>query len=696
MTRLAWYLAAVCVGFAVADTVITALTAPLLSEQTMAQHGWPFVTVAALGSAALGALIVSLYPRHRIGWLLIAGGVTASLSIVTEAYNLWVLRGDGPGSDRTGHIVGWISSLFGGPLAFGLLALIFFLVPDGNPLSRRWRWGIAITIGGVILYTAGVLTIPPTRTVLDAQQSYGLATDLLFTVGFLALTVGLIASVICLLLRLKRSRGERRQQLRWVAVSAASLGFGVVWLLVVQLFTHGEQTWLDSMPLFVSYFLLPIGIAVAVLRYRLYDVDLIINRAVILTIGTVFAAVGYIGVVVGVGIAVGNGTGGFWPSLLATALVALAFQPVRTRVVQLADRFAYGEKAIPYEALADLSKRIGESPAPEQLLPTVAQAAAEAVSATAVTVRLTLPSRAQRSATWPADDASSPLRVDSTTFAVADDGEALGSIEVRMPSGRALRARDHQLLSDLADQVALAFRQARLSEELADQVELLDRQAGELVESRARIIAARDAERSRLETTIRREVIAYIQRLPAQLDEICQRHDEQSLSALSEHVDRAVLALESLREITRGIFPTQLARSGLAAAISGHLGGAGRSGVLEVSPHFAERRFQAPIEAAIYFCYVETVRMLDAPVTVELDADDQWVTLAMSGVAIADPDIQHLEDRLDPLGGVLAWVRAADRSVLTIKVPLAMTPGAGAADVALTAAAGESTPTTPR
>ena len=105
------------------------------------------------------------------------------------------------------------------------------------------------------------------------------------------------------------------------------------------------------------------------LRYRLYDLDVIINRTVVVAAGAGFAAVGYTVLVVTVGRQVEGRTSGFWLSLLGTALVALAFQPLRRGVVRLANRMAYGERAQPYEALADFSRRLAEAPVPGRAAP---------------------------------------------------------------------------------------------------------------------------------------------------------------------------------------------------------------------------------------------------------------------------------------------------------------------------------------
>ena len=139
--------------------------------------------------------------------------------------------------------------------------------------------------------------------------------------------------------------------------------------------TTAMPTWVSGVPLAVAFFLMPILFAVAVLRYRLYELDVIISRTVVVAAGAGFAAVGYTALVVLAGRQVEGRTGGLWLSLLATALVALAFQPLRRGVVRLANRAAYGERAQPYEALADFSRRLSEAPDPDALLPAVAEAA---------------------------------------------------------------------------------------------------------------------------------------------------------------------------------------------------------------------------------------------------------------------------------------------------------------------------------
>jgi GAF domain-containing protein len=653
----------------VADTAISASFRSLLSRDSVVVHGWPLVTLAIVGSSLMGALIIFRYPRHVIGWLLTVVGSLSSVSILAETYMVWVLRNGGPGTDTLAHLSGWLSALTSAPIAFAGLTLMLLLVPDGRLLSPRWRIAVAVPIVGLATSMTAVLLTPPSDVRIDTDPTdASTLTSVLFHIGVIFLLGGIVVSVVSVLIRRHRARGMLRQQLRWISVWAVSLPTGLAILLALNGAESGPAVWLARMPLLLSYASLPLCLAIAVLRYRLYDIDVIINRAVVLACGTAFAAVGYIALVVGVGTLVDARTAAFWPSLLATGVVALAFQPLRRIVVRIADRIAYGGRAAPYEALAGFTRRLGESPDPALLLPAIAHAAVQAVSAQQATVRLRLPGESERVASWPADAEDTRK---TTELPVIDRGETLGSITVHMPRGRALRAGDRALLIDLAGQSAVAFRNVRLSMELAAQVELLDRKTEELALSRARLIEARDAERSRLERAIRRDVTSHLDHLPRQLAAMNRNLDRgDTAAALAEMIKDSVDALEALRELSRGIFSTQLARFGLASAVSAHVRRAQDGSTFSTDDAMRERRFSSPIEFAAYFCYVTASSELCAPIAVDLSLRNDRLVITLRAEQSPEPDLVHLQDRLDPLGGDVTWTQAAARSVLTIRLPV--------------------------
>jgi hypothetical protein len=689
--RLAWLLVGASAVALSVDTVLSAITyGSLVSERAVAVHGWPLVLGAAFGSAVMGALIVSRHPRHLAGWLLVVVGITSSMSLVTETYSIWVIEQDGSGPEWSGHIAAWLSVILGAPLAIACLTVIFLVVPDGRFLTPRWRYVALAAAVGVVAFVAGTTTnrSPLTYEVNDdSNAEISLFTIVAILIGLLLVVAALLASVAGMVRRLRRSQGETRQQLRWIAASAASIAVAVVFYVVVQVVRGDEeQTFLASTPLFAAYFLLPICIAVAVLRHRLYDIDLIINRTLVVAIGAAFAALGYVGLVVGVGNAVGSRTGGFWPSLLATVVVALAFQPLRRRVVRVADRLAYGRRAAPYEALGEFSRRLADTPSADDLLQAVAEAAGHAAGATRSDARLAIPGHAGEDvvATWaaaaPAGEVPGPgeeARVHE--IAVTDRGERLGSISVTLPAGRLLREGEAVLLADLADQAAVALRNAALEAAVADNVERLQEQTRDLAASRSRLIEARDRERDRLSATISRRVLPHLLPLPDALRELeaAARLRAESGASSAAHVGTRLdqlmagsgAALDALREITRGVFPTQLSRSGLAAALTAHLSGSVPAGTLEVHPSAQGASFPPRVEAAAYFCYIEAARGLGAPVSVVLSRRDGQLSLQAAGRTLGAVDVQHLRDRTEPLGGVVRTDVVDQRTLLHLTVP---------------------------
>ncbi|HEV7195317.1 MAG TPA: hypothetical protein VGN19_05200 [Pedococcus sp.] len=674
--RLAWAMFGVTVICTILDTAFTAAYRPLLSEATWAEHGWPLAPLANLGCALMGALIVSRHPRHLIGWLLCIASLL-SVTLAAEAFSLWVLDGGGPGPASWGHLAAWAGPLLGWP-AFTALVLVFLIAPDGHLATPRWRWVVRVTVAGLILHTAGTLTTPPGDFVYGQRDSSRVITAPLLTVGYLLIAAGLIASAVSLVVRLRRSKDDERRQLLWIASAAALLALGVVLILVVPRMTGVEGTWLAGLPLRLAQVAVPFCVAVAVLRHRLLDIDVIVNRAVLLALATAFVAAGYILVVVTVGLAVGV-VGGFWPSLLATAVVALAFQPLRSSLVRVADRLAFGGAAAPYEALAEFSRRLGESPDPSTFLPAMAKAAARAVNANRAVVVLRLDLGPDLTTVWTAEG------VDRITTAaweipVLDHGERLGSITVFMPSGHALRPREQRLLADLADQAGMAFRNDRLTAELPRQVAQISRRTGELSESRRRLISANDAERSRLEQAIAHQVILHLEPLPKRLHQLSDADrvtsplmDAELLRASIESVN---IAMEALREITRGVFPAQLARSGLAIALGSLLTRTPGAPRLVVEESVRGRRFGTRVEAAAYFCVVEATRDLSPPVLVVLATRDDQLQLVVRGGDGGALALAHMRDRVEAAGGSMSVESNDGHTLLETVLPAPRTAAA--------------------
>jgi GAF domain-containing protein len=288
----------------------------------------------------------------------------------------------------------------------------------------------------------------------------------------------------------------QRRQLLWMAF--AGLVFGVVDDTADTLgFLH-----IDTLVFVLrsgAFATVPVAAAIAILRCRLYAIDRVVSTTVIYGLLAMFVASVFVPIVVGLGTVVGPDKAGLPLSIVASAIVAISFQPVRRRIQVLADRIVHGWRASPYDLLAGLSRRMGEPVATESLLPEMAKTLAEGTGATQAAVWLAIGNDVKLVAVWPAQSAPLPrvpladreLRPrDAATHSlpVHHEGELLGVIAVTKPPNAELTPVEEKLMSDLATQAGLALRNVRLIEELKA--------------SRQRIVTAQDTERRRLERDI--------------------------------------------------------------------------------------------------------------------------------------------------------------------------------------------------
>ena len=670
-SRTAWTLCAATALAAGAQVVLLARAGgPLLTAETFS-GGFPLVTAGTVAGSAVGALIVSRYPRHPIGWLFSIGGLGTAVGLAAGTYASPALRtGDLADTWSAGPAIR-VAMIFNALYALALTAILFLLVPDGRLPSRRWWPALALPVVGLAAYIAAVVAIPPERVARDAEvidSSFSAVSVFLVVGSNVAVVLALPVAGAALVMRLRSAHGEQRQQLRWIATSAAALVAAAAFTVVAQALSWGGKlSWAAFLPLFLAYAGVPLCAGIAILRYRLYDIDVIINRALVLAVLAAFVTAGYVAVVILVGAGVGGlREGPFWPSLLAIAVVALAFQPVRKRVLHWADRLVYGRRAVPYEALADFSRRIGAAATPSELLPLFAEAAGRSVGARGARVHLDVPGTSGLWAAWP----EGPDDQSSVQLAVTDRGERMGLLALTMPPGRALRPDEQRLLEGFAEQAGLALRNVRLEAELRARVAEAARQSSTLEASRRRLLEARDAERRRVAATINRTVVAHLEPLVPALGSGWQAGREE-VSDLLRRLDVATGAtLDALREVTHGLFPAVLSRRGLVPALRAHLATTGLTDVLQVPAPLEDRRFSPAAEAAAYFCCLAALDDLARPTNLRLALRDGLLILDVSGAAAggsrAPQSAQHsfVVDRVEAAGGRVRRDHAPDGTLV--------------------------------
>jgi len=606
----------------------------------------------------LGILIASRRPRNPIGWVYLGASFAFGVVVFGQLYAIHVLLVD-PGALPGGHVMAWISVLFL-PVAICLLPFLFLLFPTGHLPSRRWRpvaWLsaavlICLTVGSGI-FAAQIWSNPFAGS---EQATTGSLPQIVVTVFFaaaLAYPVTLLLSFASVVARFRRSTGEERLQLKWFVAAAAvvavsiSLGF----------FSEAVAA---SVAASVSLLFMDIAIALAVLKYRLYDIDVLIGKTIVYGVLAAFITGVYVVLVVVIGAFIGATEG---LSLLATAIVAVAFQPIRQRAQRVANRLVYGERATPYEVLSEFSEHVGEAYAGEDILLRMARLLAEGTGASTAIVWLRIGSEIRPAAIWPSNGAPpAPRHLDddqvpgfddaSVSVPVRHHGELLGVLTLVKAPNEALSPVEQKLVTDLAAQAGLVLRNSRLIEDLRA--------------SRQRLVTAQDEERRRLERNLhegaQRQLVALA--VKARLaSALVGREPAKELEMLGDLQEGLGDALETLRDLARGIYPPLLADKGLASALEAQSRKAAMPVRVETD---GIGRYSQEFEAAVYFCVLEALQNAskyadasDVAVRLWQENGDLLFSVADDGRGFDQETtplgtgLQNMSDRLAALGGTL-------------------------------------------
>jgi signal transduction histidine kinase len=624
-----------------------------------------------LGFASVGALIASRLRGNLIGWLFVGIGVEGALQALgVESGELSVhIHGGLPLASAAEAIAANTGHYFF-EAAFTLILLVY---PSGRFLGRAW------TVIGALTGLTLVFNLLETAVSLPGP---------IWVLPVLS-TLLVMAGVASVIVRYRRGGREERQQIKLllyagiVVATSAVLGpyiaFGV--------FTGASPAVVTTLLgiSFITILLIPAAAAIAIMKYRLYDIDVVISRTIVYGALAIFITAVYVGIVVGVGTLVGSGgKPNLALSIVATAVVAVAFQPVRERVQKIANRLVYGKRATPYEVLSQFSERVAETYAADEALPNMARVLAEGTGAALATVWLRRGAELHPTAVWPEARSGNgaadqhPVTVSGQDLpviegadravAVQHQGELLGALSVSKRAGESLTPIEEKLLKDLASQAGLVLKNVGLTAQLLQRLE-------ELRASRQRLVAAQDEERRRLERNLHDGAQQNLVALKVKLglaEMFTERDPARARATLAELKTDTDEALETLRDLARGIYPPLLADRGLVAALESQARKATVPVAVETD---GVDRYPKEIEAAVYFCVLEALQNVQkyaggSPATVRLRASADALTFAVedegAGFDAATQSkgsgLQNMEDRLDALGG---------------SVTVASTPGRG-------------------
>jgi signal transduction histidine kinase len=684
-----WSLTGFTVLVLVAALVLLGLDGSRMAAIRIGLYG--AAAVAVVVYAGVGYLIASRRPGNAIGWLLCLAGLSLAATMLCELY---ALRGlvVAPGSLPAVQVAGWLSQA-AFLLTFAPLLFVVLLFPDGRLPSRRWRPVLWLLTGTVLAGAAQLLQAGTniaggmSNALSDAGVAYpnpfgvlprhGWFSGLL-GVAFALAVVMLVLVVVSVFVRRRGANAELRQQLAWLGYVGVLTVVVPGALNVGTLFTGGRSSVLGELfwaaLIVIPMVGIPLACAVAVLKYRLYDLDVVVKKTVVAGVVAVAFTVIYALVVVGVGAVTGR-PGSSALTFTAAVLAALVLQPVRARAALLADRLVYGRRASPYEVLSEFAARIAGTYSTEEVLPAMARMLTEATGAERAEVWLRSGGTERIEAAWPAagvpDPATDPAAApDGRTrvFAVEHHGERLGALRVSCSPREPLTPAGDRLVRDVAAQAGLVLRNVGLIEDLRA--------------SRQRLVAAADEARRGLERNLHDGAQQQLVALRISLGlarQLVASSPGEAADLLTQTEHQAGEALTELRELAHGIYPPLLADLGLGAALQAQA----RKAALPVTVEAAVGRYPQQAEAAVYFCVLETLQNAAkyaqaSAARVTLCQDGQYLafTVADDGTGFdrattpMGTGLQGITDRLAALGGTVDITSAPGRGTqITGRIP---------------------------
>ena len=629
--------------------------------------------IVVVANAVVGGLVASRRPANPVGWLFLGNAVCLSLNQLGGEYAAY-LQSDAPPLARTAVWITIWPERLGATLLFIFLPLYF---PNGRLVSPRWRPVAWLAV----LFTA---VVPIASAFMPGEVVYGreiinpLGVEVLRPIWDLFETVALVMffgliliAVASLVVRFRRSEGEERQQLKWFMYAVSTV---LVWFVVNRPIEEAIPELLPVMDALVIAGV-PVAAGIAILKYHLYDIDLVINRTLVYgtltacVVGIYVLVVGYLGTLFRV-------DGNLAVSLVATGLVAILFQPLRYRLQRAVNRLMYGERDDPYGVLSRLGQRLEGTLDPETALRTIVETVTQALKLPYAAIEL------ERNGTFEKVAEHGTLKGKAVELPLSHQGQEVGRLLVcaRSP-GEAFSSQDRRLLADLARQGGSAAHAARL--------------AADLRRSRERLVTMREEERRRLRRDLH-------DGLGPRLATLALKHDaaRNLLGDDPVAVDRLLAelkgetkeAIDEVRRVVHDLRPPALDQLGLVPALEGWTRRQG-NGETRISVEAPEELSPLPaaVEVACYRIVQEAVTNVvrhaaarECLVSLSLNEETASLIVEVSddgrGIGVSSDrngggvGMHSMRERAEELGGTF-HVRPAAGGGTVVRARLPLYPG---------------------
>jgi two-component system NarL family sensor kinase len=492
----------------------------------------PALTVI-LAPGVVGFLILRRDDTNRIGWLLAAHSALVGTGFSTPP----------EGSDAKWVMV--VAQISAGwwVLLYLCLVLIGYLFPTGHFRNARWRRWVQVCLAGYVLFVVGAMDDPDTfheaypGRELPLNVLPDVVSGVMGMVGLLFVVASLVGTVFCARARLRDASGDERLQLLWFSWAAVSIPatIGCCWIDFA--LTGGAGT-ITILAICLLGSVIPLVIGVAILRTRLFDIELVLSRTLtygVLTVGVVGT---YALVLLLTQRWVGNDSVG---GLIAVGVVAVALLPAHGWLRRRVERWVYGDRSDPGLALRRLAARVEGATDPAGVIDSVSGSVVDALRVERAWI--------ERDAVPDGTDDDRVVRVP-----LVHRGERLGDLAVEVPRGRNLSAADVALLHDLARHAAVVVQAATL--------------AADLQASRARLVTAREEERRRLRRDLHDGLGPSLAAIVLKLNATQNRKDESARAELlSQTLDEATSAISEVRRLVDDLRPPAIDEVGLIGAI---------------------------------------------------------------------------------------------------------------------------------